>query len=258
MRNKVLRSENAEPAAASALDRAVDRALAHQRAAYAREALLLVQATLRLIRERGVLEPNVAAIVRAAGLSNQAFYRHFRSKHELLVAVLDEGIRLLAAYLEQRMARADAPSEQVREWLLGVCEQALSARGAEATRPFAVGRSEIAARHPEEVARSERQLTEPLRRALEAARGAGELPGVDPTRDTEMLYHLAMGWMEARLEEPSPARREDAERIVAFALAGLRGLPPRPESCPQAPPASAARSEAKPSGVTTPGARSEP
>jgi AcrR family transcriptional regulator len=224
VRNKVLASEHAEPAATSVLDRAVDRALARQRAAYAREATRLVQATLRLIRERGVLEPNVAAIVRAAGLSNQAFYRHFRSKHELLVAVLDEGIRLLATYLEQRMARTGTASEQVREWLLGVCEQALSPRGAEATRPFAVGRSEIAARHPEEVARSERQLTEPLRRALEAARAAGELPGVDPARDTEALYHLAMGWMEARLEEPAPARREDAERIVAFALAGLRGL----------------------------------
>jgi hypothetical protein len=30
--------------------------------------------------------------------------------------------------------------------------------------------------------------------------------------------------MEARLEEPEPARREDAERLVAFAMAGLRGL----------------------------------
>ncbi len=225
MRNKVLKPENGL-AAASALHRAVDRALERQRAAYAREADRLVKATLRLIQQRGVLEPSVAAIVRAAGLSNQAFYRHFRSKHELLVAVLDEGIRLLATYLEQRIARAATPSERVREWLRGVCEQALHPRGAEATRPFAVGRAEIAARYPEEVARSERQLTEPLRRALEAARASGELPAVDPARDTETLYQLAMGWMEARLEQPVPARREDAERLVSFALAGLRGVGP--------------------------------
>ena len=224
MRNKILVAESAISAPASVLNRAVDRALERQRAAYAREASRLVKATLRLIQERGVLEPSVAAIVRAAGLSNQAFYRHFRSKHELLVAVLDEGIRMLAAYLEERMARAASPAEQVREWLRGVCEQALHPRGAEATRPFAVGRAEIAAHYPEEVARSERQLTEPLRRALEAARSAGELPGADPARDTETLYHLAMGWMEARLEGPAPARREDAERIVGFAMAGLHGV----------------------------------
>ena len=49
---------------------------------------------------------------------------------------------------------------------------------------------------------------------------------MDPLRDGEALYHLALGWMEARLEEPDPARREDAERLVAFALAGLRGMAP--------------------------------
>ena len=137
----------------------MDRALSRQRATYAREAGRLVQATLRLIRERGVLEPSVAAIVRAAGLSNQAFYRHFRTKHELLVAVLDEGIRLLATYLEQRMAAAATPAAQVEAWLRGVLEQALHPRGAAATRPFAVRRGELALHYPEEVARSERQLT---------------------------------------------------------------------------------------------------
>ena len=216
----------------------MDRALSRQRAAYAREAGRLVQATLRLIRERGVLEPSVAAIVRAAGLSNQAFYRHFRTKHELLVAVLDEGIRLLATYLEQRMAAAATPAGQVEEWLRGVLEQALHPRGAAATRPFAVRRGELAVHHPEEVARSERQLTEPLRRALAAAGASGELPHVDPARDGEALYHLALAWLEARLEEPGPARREDAERRVAFAMAGLRGM-----GALQAPLASEARSE---------------
>jgi len=223
VKNEVLSSGNVEPRP-SALDRAVDRALSRQRAAYAREAGRLVQATLRLIRERGVLDPSVAAIVRGAGLSNQAFYRHFRTKHELLVAVLDEGIRLLAAYLEQRMAAAATPLEQVEAWLRGMLEQALHPRGAAATRPFAVQRGELAVHYPEEVARSEQQLTGPLRRALEAARSSGALPQVDPQRDGEALYHLALGWMEARLEEPASARREDAERLVAFALAGLRGV----------------------------------
>ncbi len=223
VKNEVLSRRNEDPTP-SVLNRAVDRALARQRAAYAREAGRLVQATLRLIRERGVLEPSVAAIVRAAGLSNQAFYRHFRTKHELLVAVLDEGIRLLATYLEERMAAAATPAEQVEAWLRGVLEQALHPRGAAATRPFAVRRGELAVHHPEEVARSEQQLTDPLRRALEAARATGALPHVDPTRDGEALYHLAFGWLEARLAEPEAAQRADAERLVAFAMAGLRGV----------------------------------
>jgi len=121
------------------------------------------------------------------------------------------------------MAAAATPSAQVEAWLRGVLEQALHPRGAAATRPFAVRRGELAVHHPEEVARSEQQLTDPLRRALDAARAAGELPRVDPARDAEALYHLAFGWLEARLASPTPAKREDAERLVSFALAGLRG-----------------------------------
>jgi AcrR family transcriptional regulator len=208
-----------------ALERSLDRALARQRAAYAAEAEKLVQAALALIRERGELEPPVAAIVRRARLSNQAFYRHFRSKHELLVAVLDHGIALLADYLAARMAKAATPREQVCAWLRGMLEQALNARGAGATRPFVLARSQLARHYPEEVAHSEQRLTALVREALAAARDAGELPHVDPASDAEALYHLAMGWLQARLAEPAPASRAQAARLEAFALAGLDAEP---------------------------------
>jgi AcrR family transcriptional regulator len=210
------------PGSASALDRAVERALARQRDAYAVEADKLVQAALALIRERGELEPPVAAIVRRARLSNQAFYRHFRSKHELLVAVLDHGIALLADYLAARMAEAPSASERVRAWLRGMLEQALNPRGAGATRPFVLARGRLARHYPEEVALSEQRLTALVRDALAEAKAAGELPAADPAADAEALYHLAMGWLEARLGEGAPADRARAERLEAFALAGLR------------------------------------
>jgi AcrR family transcriptional regulator len=200
----------------------VERALARQRDAYAAEAERLVQAALGLIRERGELEPPVAAIVRRARLSNQAFYRHFRSKHELLVAVLDHGIALLAEYLEARMAQAQGPAERVRAWLRGMLEQALHPRGAEATRPFALARGRLARHYPEEVALSEQRLAALVRDAIAEAKQAGELPDADPATDAESLYHLAMGWLEARLAAEQPADRAQAARVEAFAMAGLR------------------------------------
>ncbi len=227
MRNAILENQKRVldprgPGRAPAVQRAVDRALERQRAAYAAEADKLVQAALALIRERGELEPPVAAIVRRARLSNQAFYRHFRGKHELLVAVLDHGIALLADYLATRMAKSASPTERVRAWLRGMLEQALDSRGAEATRPFALARSQLARHYPEEVARSEQRLTALLRTALEEAKAAGELRGADPEADAEALYHLAMGWLETRLVEDDPAERAQAARLEAFAMAGLR------------------------------------
>jgi AcrR family transcriptional regulator len=121
---------------------------------------------------------------------------------------------------------AATPVARVREWLRGILEQALSPAGSRATRPFALARLRLADAHPQEVAESERQLTALVREALRAAVAAGELPHAEPEGDAETLYHLAMGWVEARLAAGRPAARADAERLVDFALAGLaRGAP---------------------------------
>jgi AcrR family transcriptional regulator len=217
MQNKVLSSRGPE----SLASRAVERALAERRDAYADEVRRLLEAGFALIQKQGDLEPRVSEVVREAGLSNQAFYRHFPSKQAFLVAVLDQGVRVLADYLAHRMRAAKSPLGQVRAWLLGILEQALDPKGAAATRPFALARGRLAESFPEEVAESERQLTALLRGAIEAAAQAGEIPAGDSDRDAETLYHLAMGWMQARLAENKPADRRDGERLVDFALAGL-------------------------------------
>ena len=207
----------------SLASQAVDRALARRRTTYADEVRRLVDAGFELIRQSGRLEPRVSEIVRVAGLSNQAFYRHFRSKDELLVTVLDEGIRQLAGYLQHRMARVDSPEQKIREWIAGLCEQALNPGAAEATRPFALSRSRLSERFPQEVQRSETRMTAILRDAIEAATEAGEFSDTSPDRDAAMVYGLAMGWMQQRLAQPEPPSREDAEHLIEFALAGLRG-----------------------------------
>jgi AcrR family transcriptional regulator len=217
MQNKVPAVDGSE----SLATRAVERALAERRGAYAEEVRRLLEAGFVLIQRSGDLEPRVSEVIRKAGLSNQAFYRHFPSKQAFLVAVLDQGVRVLADYLAHRMRAARSPLGQVRAWLLGILEQALDPEGAAATRPFALARGRLAESLPDEVAASERQLTALVRDAIAAAAAAGEIPAGDPDRDAESLYHLAMGWMQARLAESRPADRRDAERLVEFALAGL-------------------------------------
>jgi AcrR family transcriptional regulator len=239
----------------SLAQRAVERSLAERRAAYADEVRRLVAATFVLIERTGELEPRVGDIVREAGLSNQAFYRHFPSKQALLVAVLDEGIRVLASYLAHRMQAMESPTAKVREWLRGLLEQALSPAGARATRPFVLARIRLAEAYPEEVAESERQLTALVREAIRAGVAAGELPDADPEGDAETLYHQAMGWLQARLLEGRPPDRRGAERLVEFALHGLlRGAAPPAalgaggRAAPSAWPARAAGKPSQPGG----------
>jgi len=202
--------------------RSVERALAARRAAYTEEVQRLVDASFELIRVEGRLDPRVSAIVERAGLSNQTFYRHFQSKDELLLAVLDDGIRQLSDYLRHRMETADSPVERIRRWIGGLCEQVLQPEAAAATRPFALSRSRLAELFPDEVGESELQLTALLRDAIDRAQAAGELPEADAERDAKLLYDLAMGWMQCRLSEGRPAQRADADHLIEFALCGLR------------------------------------
>jgi len=218
------RSANApasELGASGAFGSAVDRSLARRRAAAQDEVERLVAAAFLVIERTGHLEPKVSDILREAGLSNQAFYRHFRGKHELLVTVLDEGIRGLARYLEQRMAGVDDPVEAAREWIRGMSAQALDPGGARASRPFALARGRLAESFPAEVAESERLVAAPLREALARGQARGDMPEVDPDTESEALYHLMMGWVEARLVEGRRPSDGEVDSLEALALAGL-------------------------------------
>jgi AcrR family transcriptional regulator len=197
--------------------------LSDRQDAYRREVRRLMDAGYAVMRETGQLEPRVSAIVRASGLSNQAFYRHFKSKDELLLAILDDGQRTLVGYLEHRMQGAAGPLGRVRRWIEGVLAQAVHPRAARATRPFVIHRARLAERFPEELRRINRLLVEPLVDALAEAVAHGLVPGGDPERDADAVYHLAMGWMQLKLVEGGDPTREDAAHVVAFAMRGLLG-----------------------------------
>ncbi len=205
--------------------RSARRALASREARHDDAVRRLVEASFALIRETGSLEPRVAAIVERAGLSNQAFYRHFGSKDELLLCVLDEGFRLLAEHLERRLEKATDPEAKIRAWLGGVLAQALDDEAAAATRPFAVSRARLSELFPDEVEEAERDLMGPLRDAIAEAAEHGVVRSADPERDADLLHTLAMGWVQRKLSQRAPPLRDEADHLVDFALAGLRRAP---------------------------------
>ncbi len=238
--NIILEMENAIPdgspasaarASASSPRRrqAVDRALAGRRAGYEQEISRLIRAAFAEIRRSGRLEPRVGEIVRAAGLSNQAFYRHFGSKDELLLAVLDEGVAMLEATLARRIDAADSAEAAVRGWVEGILEQALDPEAAAATRPFAVSRARLAQQFPDDVAACEARLAALVVPVLERLRaeadGRDEETGAAlASRDATALYDLSMGFVQRQLAHEAPASRADAAHLVQFALRAL-GLP---------------------------------
>jgi AcrR family transcriptional regulator len=104
--------------------RIAQRALAKRGAGYAAEVRQLLDAALEVMRTRGPsASPRVADIVARAGLSNEAFYRHFPSKGALVAALLEDGTQRLQSYLAHRMEKEESAQGKVRSWIEGVLKQ---------------------------------------------------------------------------------------------------------------------------------------
>jgi TetR/AcrR family transcriptional repressor of nem operon len=74
-----------------------------------RDRAVLLDAAVRLLRERGADRIGVADIVRTAGLRHGAFYAHFRSKEELLAEALKTAGPRLADYARDFLSGAHGP-----------------------------------------------------------------------------------------------------------------------------------------------------
>lgn len=185
------------------------RQLAERQEAYASEIRALLEAALVVMQRDDSIDPKVADIVRQAGLSNQAFYRHFDGKDALLLALLADGRERLAGTIGRRMARAGARDRdaRIRAWIDAMLDQARDATASAATRPFVANAERLALRYPDEVAASQDQLIDPLRAIV----------GPD---DARAVYHLTMGVVhDAITRRRSPTRRE-ADAVTEFSIRG--------------------------------------
>jgi AcrR family transcriptional regulator len=183
------------------------RSVESRREAYSGEIRALLDAALAVMRREGAAEPRVSDVVRESGLSNQAFYRHFHGKAELMAALLEDGRHRMVATIERRMSRADDDAGRVRAWVEAVMAQATDPDAAANSRPFAVNGNRLADEHPDEARRARDVLLAPLRAI------------VDPTAATA-IYHVAMGTMQDALLERRVPTRTEIRRTSEFAVRG--------------------------------------
>jgi AcrR family transcriptional regulator len=191
--------------------RAVRRALAARESTYNLEVQRLLEAGLSLMSE-GEKSPRVVDIVKRAGLSNQAFYRHFEGKDELVAAVFDSGAYRLDTYLRHQVDKAGTPIDQLRAWIRGVLSQARPAVAAQTRAALAAFRllpvdSQVRQNPPAGMA----VLTEILT----------DLGTSDPERDANAIGLLSFGRLDQLLWSGPPSRA-DEEHIFEFCLAALK------------------------------------
>ena len=199
---------------------------AERQAKYEHEADAIMRAAYRVIGRSEGGGCSVHDILGEAGLSTRAFYRHFKSKDEVILAMYRQAYERVAAELNAVATSADGPRAAFEAWVqhhLAVAydpkraARSLVLRSAEVRN--ARGFAEV---HQESV----RVLRAGLVEILTAGREAGVFPLADPVEDARAVQSVISGLIDARLGGAhGPSKPVAREHTVSLFLRAFGAVP---------------------------------
>lgn len=191
---------------------AVDRALAKQRADATREVEAVLDAALRVAERVSPAAPRVADIVAEASISNQAFYRYFGGKDDLMRAVYERGIARLHSYLEHQVSKETEPAAQVEAWIRGVLTQVTDRQAARQSAAIVRQLGRQADRDEDGL------ITEVAALLAGPVAGAGSAA---PERDAELIGEAVFGVLRRHARHGTAPDPAECDHVVGFCLRGL-------------------------------------
>lgn len=199
----------------SLADLAVRRRTGDRHAAAEDEVRRLLDVGLALMRENPTGNPKIADIVRRARVSNDAFYRAFRSKDELMAAIADDGARRLLSYVRHQRAKAADPAGEIRACVVAVVQQAADPEIASTTRAVMLG-TRPAAGPASTGVQVRRQIGELMAESMAA------LGTPDPARDGLVAACAAFSVMEQFLWADRTPTDADLDHLLSWVVPGAR------------------------------------
>jgi AcrR family transcriptional regulator len=174
----------------------------------------LERAAVRLFVEKGVAETSVRDIATAVDISEGALYRHFASKEELVWRVFEHHYVEFAHRLQALAGDAKTPQEKLGQMIRGFCD-------AHDDDPM-LFRFLLFVQHGQIPKLAADTLTpvEVMRRMLEAAIDAGEIPKQDPALATALVFGVVLEPVQFAAYGQLPSTmRSMSTRLVAAAWA---------------------------------------
>ena len=196
-----------------------------------------MDAALHVMRRNGFQGASVQDILDHAGLSTRAFYRQFRSKDDLLLAMFRTASDPDVAQVTRAAAGAPAALDAVRTWIDEMLAMAFDPRRVRRLVIFnAVARQ--ADGYEEEEATLRSSLIAPLLGALERGSSDGSFPATDPLPDADAIFDLvwSVAHPQRRLADrptgPGPGTRSSASAFPPSAWTGASARSSRAEPRP--------------------------
>lgn len=193
---------------ASKAEAAVQRSLERRQATAQAEVDRLIEAGRDLFGSGA--NPRVADIVKAAGVSIEAFYRYFGSKGDFVAAVAEDGGQRVTSYVEHKMAGIDDPAKRLRAGVDALMSQASRPELATAARNI-LGR---AGTHQD--GSIEASLAALLSPTLV------ELGSTDAERDSRVAATALVGVLQSHVWGETRPSRRDVDHLTSFLASAVR------------------------------------
>jgi AcrR family transcriptional regulator len=206
----------------SIASRAAERSLTNLRARAEEEVAAFIDAGLAVLRRKGGERLTVADVLAEAHRSTRAFYRHFRSKDELVLAIYERESQASTSRLRARLQNAGGAQSALASWIDETLSLAYDAGRARRTHVLAAEAKQLQQHYPAEFAAIADAQMLPLVEVLERGRAGGDFPDADPALDARCIHAVTWALAEERLFGDStldlPAARA---QILRFCLPAL-------------------------------------
>ena len=188
------------------------------------EARALVEAGMALLRRSSAKSLTVADVLDEAGMSTRAFYRHFQSKDELILAVYQHDNRRTIERLRMQVAAAASTVEALEKWVEHSLALGFAPRRARRTMTLWREGGRLWAQYPEEYNAIIAGLVEPLTNVLERGRQDGTFPYADPHLDALSIHAVVWRLIERKLGGDGSLDLASATAyVMRFSLPALTG-----------------------------------
>lgn len=198
-------------------------------ARYEAEKKAIMRAAYDLIGRNDPKGTSVHDILRRTGLSTRSFYRHFRSKDELVLAMYRNDSDRVTATLANAVAAAATSIDALEAWInesLAVAYDPRKRRHAVALSSTEAASAEGFSRTYAEGASAQRAV---LVEVLQTGRAAGVFPGAEPDGDAYAIQAVVASHIRARLQdEPGMSRAEALRHTLDFCRRALGVAAPKP------------------------------
>ena len=211
-------------------ERAVERSTRTARARAASRSDRFIAAATELLDETERTDFTVQEIVERSQMSLRAFYQHFASKDELLLALFEEAIRAYITRLRVAVEGHDQPVAQMEAFITGLYGT-VEGTTTPSTRALTLYHLRLAESRPNEFAHALAPQIELLMEVIEAGVASGQFRGdIEPPQLAMIVMQCLVSALQMNvLGIHLTGAKVTADDLAAFCLAGLRppASPPR-------------------------------